>query len=199
MGRGEGGERERERREVVLQKGGMKPTPVFRTHFGMRAAAGSAGLAGSVLFSATGSARLISRAGAGAAGAAGTAGAEGAAGGASVRLSAAGCRIATTKEGEEGLVDWLLAAAVADEGAVVVVVSPAEPCWKESANRANSRRGSETRKRKHIIFFPEGQARFPRRACGFRGAWPEVWDDLLRLESPRLLPKGPRRVNLLID
>lgn len=104
--------RGRERRKVVLQ-GGNEPTLVFRTHFGMRAPAGS-GLAGSVLFSATGSARLINRAGAAAAAAA------------SGRLSAAGCRIAATKEGEEGLVDWLLAAE-ADEGAVVLV-SPAEPC-----------------------------------------------------------------------
>lgn len=109
-----------------------------------------AGLAGSVLFSATGSARLINRAGAAA----------------SVRLSAAGCRIAATKEGEEGLVDWLLVAE-ADEGAVVVV-GPAKPCWKESANRANSRRGSETRKRKHIIF--EGRP-VSQKSLWFSGAW----------------------------
>lgn len=90
----------------------------------MRAPANSAG---SVLSSATGSARWINRAGAAAAAA-------------SVRLSAASCLIAVTKGGEESLVDWLLAAE-ADEAAVVVVGS-AEPCWKESANRANTRRGS---------------------------------------------------------
>lgn len=141
--------RERERREVLLQ-GGMKPTSVFRTHFGMRA---PADLAGSVLFSAIGSARWINRAGAAAAAAA-----------ASVRLSAAGCLIAVTKEGEEGLVGWLLAAE-ADEGALVVVGS-AEPCWKESANRANTRRGSETRKRKHII---SKGGRFPEELVVFGG------------------------------
>ena len=139
--------RERERREVLLQ-GGMKPTSVFRTHFGMRA---PADLAGSVLFSAIGSARWINRAGAAAAAA-------------SVRLSAAGCLIAVTKEGEEGLAGWLLAAE-ADEGALVVVGS-AEPCWKESANRANTRRGSETRKRKHII---SKGGRFPEELVVFGG------------------------------
>lgn len=132
-----------------VAKGGMKPTEVFRTHFGMRAAAGSAGLAGSVLFSATGSTRLINRAGAGAAGTAGTAGtaAAVAAGGASVRL----------------------AAAVADEGSVLMVVSPAEPCWKESTNRANSRRGSETRKRKDMIFFPKAWPVFREKLVVFGG------------------------------
>lgn len=120
-----------------------------------------AGLAGSVLFSATGSARLINRGGATAAPAP-TAPPTPPTPSASVRLSAAGCcRIAAAaKEGEKGLVGWLLAAEETDERALavavavtVVVVGPAKPCCKESANRAKTRRGSETRKRKHIIIF----------------------------------------------
>lgn len=135
----------------------MKLTPVFRTHFGMRA---PAGLAGSVMFSATtGSARLINRGGAAPPPPLAPPAAAGA------LLSATGCcRIAAaTKKGENSLVGWLLAAAEeADEGAVAVAVvffvGHAKPCWKDSANRANTRRGRETRKRKHIIIiFPKGR------------------------------------------